>query len=87
MIPDWAVVIGRAESTRLGCTTNADAAGTLFKHLTTLAALRGLTLEGSNCLTDEGVHNIAALTSLQQLHLVQSFSCPCHVLPAALPAC
>ena len=45
--------------------------GTVFEHLTGLTKLEGLTLEGSNQMTDEGVACVAMLTTLKQLHLVR----------------
>ena len=58
--------------------------GTIFKHLTGLTKLEGLTLEGSNHMSDEGVACLAMLTTLRQLHLVRFNSCSCVMLYSPL---
>ncbi len=46
-------------------------AGTVFEQLKDLVQLQGLTLQGSNKITDKGVMHIACITSLRALHLVR----------------
>ena len=46
-------------------------AGSIFRELTGLVQLQGLTLQGSNKITDQSIMHIASITSLRALHLVR----------------
>lgn len=46
-------------------------AGSVFRELTGLVQLQGLTLQGSNKITDNGIMHIASIKSLRALHLVR----------------
>ena len=46
-------------------------AGSVFRELTGLVKLQGLTLQGSNKITDQSLMHIASITNMRALHLVR----------------